>query len=397
MSGGDWIDDCVEFTSKTPAPEVFRKWAAISAVGAACERRIWTASAGGHLFPTLYVLLVGRPGSGKSQAIRPIEKMWHDTKKLHVAPDSMTKASMLDALNGAKRAFVSASGQIVEYHSLIIPASELGVLIPKYDPEMLSALNKVYDNEDTFGETRRTGGFTIKITNPQINILAGTQPAFLQTLFPEEAWGVGFPSRLTFVYSGDVITPDIFNLTSNPYGATYENLVMRMKKMTEAYGPVQWTPEAQRHLQKWANDGCPPAPMHSRLTHYNSRRFLHIIRMSMISAVSQDRFSNVTLFDVERAMEWLLSTEEKLPEIFKEMVHKSDHSTMQELHLHLWGQYVVDRKPIDESEVYAFLAGRMPAYAHEGVIATMVKAKMLEYDPVGLTFKPVPKNKHAFA
>src|SRR6516164_1438064 len=63
-----WIERFIDYTSNLEAPEIWRKWSAISMIAATLEQKVW-ADTGGNLYPNLYVFLVGQPGMGKSRSI----------------------------------------------------------------------------------------------------------------------------------------------------------------------------------------------------------------------------------------------------------------------------------------------------------------------------------------
>jgi hypothetical protein len=54
-------------------------------------------------------------------------------------------------------------------------------------------------------------------------------------------------------------------------------------------GRVHLGKPAIDEINAWNQAGCPPSPGHSKLLHYNGRRALHVIKLSMISAVSRAR------------------------------------------------------------------------------------------------------------
>ncbi len=179
-----WVDRFCSHTSNLPTPLIFRKWAAIATVGAAAERRCWTSLRGmPPLYPNLYVLLVAHPGIGKSVAINSSSHFARNAG-LKIAAATMTKAAMVDTLKDSLRRVQVRPNEWVEYHSLYIPSAEFGNLVPVYDPPAMNFLNDLFDCRDDFIERTRGKG-EIKIKNPQISILAGTQPDYLQTLLPE--------------------------------------------------------------------------------------------------------------------------------------------------------------------------------------------------------------------
>lgn len=393
MNEGDWIDSFMEYSSGIPSPAIFRQWSAITCIAGALERRVWITSAGDQVYPTLYTLLVGKPGTGKSQAIRHISALWYATKELHIASHSVTKASLTDELNDAKRIIVPADGTLIEYHSLQIAASEFGVLVPAHDLDFLNFLNDIYDNNNNYRESRRTQSRKIDAVNPQINILAGTQPAYLAALLPEEAWGMGFMTRIIMVYSAERFNVRLFNkLTTNREHFLY--LLEGLKLLIKAHGEADWEQEAMDAIQAWADAGFPPEPEHSRLESYNSRRILHIMRLCLISAASGGHPLLITLVDFQRALGWLIQAEQTMPDIFKEMVQRSDAQVIQELHMFVWAIWSRDKKLVHEARLYNFLQTKVTSDKIQRIIDTAVRSNILDHDPNTRCYRPRPKNEH---
>ena len=61
-----WLDSFMDYTDKIPTPEVFRRWAGISMIAAALERKVWLETSVGTLYPNLYMFLLAPPGVGKT-------------------------------------------------------------------------------------------------------------------------------------------------------------------------------------------------------------------------------------------------------------------------------------------------------------------------------------------
>ena len=104
----DWIDTFVSYSEGIPSPEIFRLWVAISIVGGAMERRCWMKSARGVLYPNMFILLVAPPAVGKTQAISLAMEIVYASRKgieasavMKIAPSSVTKASLVDAISDA--------------------------------------------------------------------------------------------------------------------------------------------------------------------------------------------------------------------------------------------------------------------------------------------------------
>jgi len=392
-ASSDWIEGFLDYTNNIPSPKIFRLWAAISAVAGALERRVWVVSAGEPLYPNLYVLLVGHPGSGKTQAIKHTNSLWYSCRDLYVAPHDVTKAALIDKLASATRKTVIKESSIVEYNSLQVAADEFGVFLPSHDTDFLSTLNRIFDNPPQHQQSRRgLGDKQIDIINPQLNIIAGTQPSYLANLLPEEAWGQGFMSRVIMIHSSSRVRVNLFG-TKELDKKKFHFLSAKLSSMTKLYGQVSWEYKAASTAQRWLDDGCPPEPEHSKLEHYNARRMQHVIKLSMVSAASGGR-SQISLEDYTRAQGWLLETELSMPEIFREMVQRSDIQVIDELHFFLWKIWSKEKKPIHQARLIDFLKNRVPSEKIEKIITICEKANIIERLAGTETYRPRPKNEH---
>lgn len=396
MSAGaseDWIELFLKYTEGLPTPDTFRLWSAIAAVSGALERRVWIETARSRLYPNTYILLVGRPGVGKSQAISPVGELWKQAKDIHVAPDNLTKPALIDAISAARRTLIRGEQEMVEYHSLAVASPEFGVLVPAHDLEFLNTLNHIYDNPSSYRENRRSmGDNQIDISNPQLTIIGGTQPAYLANLLPEEAWGMGFTARLILIYSGETKKVSLF-AKQEPRVEFYSALISGIKAMTKKYGPMMFEMDAQAEAERWAEAGCPPVPEHSKLENYTSRRILHVLKLSIISAVSAGH-STITFWDFARARDWLLGAEAAMPDIFREMVARSDVQVIQELHFFLWQLWIKEKKDIHESRLIHFLQNRVPSEKIIRVIEIAERSGIIKTGEYPRTYRPQPKHTH---
>lgn len=269
------------------------------------------------LYPNLYVLLVAHPGIGKSVAINA-SSTFARFAGLKIAAATMTKAAMVDALKDCKR-YIKTENATIEYHSLYIPSAEFGNLVPAYDLPAINFLNDLFDCRDDFTERTRGKG-EIKLKNPQISILAGTQPDYLQAIMPEAAWGMGFTSRMILVYSDDkaASTRSLFAF-GKPPKEEHERLAETLKKIAQVHGEFRWHPEAAKALDTWHLAGGPPTPIAPRLAHYVTRRTLHMAKLMMIASLARGPSLVLEAQDFDTALIWLTEAETTMPEIFRSM------------------------------------------------------------------------------
>jgi hypothetical protein len=323
-----WIDTFIEHTGRfLPTPEIFRRWAAISAVGATLERKVWIDT-GQVLFPNTYVFLVGASGTGKTRVIDHATDILKEIEDFHFAPTSVTRASLVDVLSESKRKlpFKGPMAEMVEYNTLYLALDELSTFMPEYNADIVSALTKFYDN-NWYKEAKRVGHVRHDIDKPNMNILTGSTPTNLMRIFKQDVWSQGLTGRSFIVYSGEDIDHDpLANKTVDKPTA----LVHDIQVIFTLYGRVTWTDEYHDLQKAWFKNGS-SEPDHPLLEDYNNRRKSHLMKLAMIS--SADRGDDLLLKreDFERARTWLLEVEKDMTQVFSAGYTTADRQVMDEI------------------------------------------------------------------
>lgn len=398
----DFIQQFMFLTEGALSPDIFRRWSAISLVGGALERRVWIKNGPRVAYPNLYVLLVAAPGIGK-QVIDTVRDLWKEVfepgmklRAFHVAPHNMTKASLLDSLAKAKTTRLTPDGPAITYHSLLVAAEEFSVLLPTYDLEYIGALNYVFNNPSDYTETRRTGTVReLSIEHPQLNILGGAQPSYFIATFPEEAWATGFARRLIMVYSAEETIRNIFEEQDIPESLR-ESVKTQLGVISQLWGQCKIHPQAQQCFLDWHMAGGPPVPGHSKLAHYVRSRSHHLLKLSVISAVARTGELVIHHCDMERALAWLLEVEALMPDIFREMIGKSDQQVIEELHYYVTATWAkTKQKPVHSSLIYHFLHQRLPSEKIEKVFLIAERSNVIaRVAGTADLFVPRPKHDH---
>lgn len=384
-----WIEKFVTHTSATSSPEIFRKWAAISCVAAALERKVWVTTAGSRLYPNLYTILCAPPGVGKTEVTWRVRELLASLDDLHLSPSSVTKASLIDELNDSDRRIVRVQDTpaVINFNSLMVCINELGVLIPAYDNEFMNTLTDLYDCKQ-YGEKRRTSKIQIQIDAPQVNILGACTPAYLNHTLPEGAWDQGFMSRTIIVYAGERIVRSLFS-APDMNEEEYEHLKDELAHIFELFGEFSFTPKAQELIDNWYLTGCAPAPDHPKLVGYNQRRIVHLLKLCMVSAADEKR-PEITEWDFEHALTWLLEIEVYMPEVFKAMSAGGPGRIIEEAWHYIFTVYAKEQKPVSEHRIMQWLQERVPVHQVMQTIELMEKSKMIQQEltTAGKAYKP---------
>lgn len=351
-----WIEAFVEQTSNLHVPEIFRRWSAIATIAATLEQKVWVTTSQ-PLHPNLYIFIIGHPGVGKTKTIREARLYVNELPEFHLAPISMTFASLVDSLVRAKRSMsiqVDKDNIKIDYNSMFICADELGAFIHKYDNEMIDGLSAFYD-PNPYQQVRRTNDLKVQIKSPQLNILCGSTPQNLSDFMPEKAWGQGFTSRLIMVFSDERIIGDDFAPTIVKHS---DNLAHDLCAINNLVGGFEVTSGYIEAVNNWRQLGEVPVPSHPKLLHYVTRRRVHLYKLSMISAIDRSNALILTRDDFNRALGWLLEAELTMPEIFKAGATNADGQAMEEI-VHFIS--INDRgQGVSEQKITRFAADRIP-------------------------------------
>ena len=392
----DWVDSFMELTADIRSPDTFRLWTGITTIASVLERRVWTETDVRPLRPNMFVVLAGGPASGKGNAIwesrNLLTTLIEPETGIHLGPDNPTSASFLDALAASTKMSINGMGAPM-YSALTVLCRELGSLIVKYEGQFVSNLADIYDNPPNFSAPRRQSK-SVDIPAPTINILAAATPATMMDTIPEAAWGQGLTSRIVFIYG---TAPETYR---DPFKKRKEidfSLLARDLKIffKELHGEFEWETDAQDALRHWINEEkMSPVPNYGRLVHYIGRRNEHIMKLSMISAVSAGHGLCVTKSDFARAQRWLFAAEKLMPDVFRAMTQKSDSQILEDVHQVAWVQYSSldreKRRALTDADVWKILESRTTSERVPYLIRSLEQTNRLRKAGVAGGWIPAP-------
>lgn len=378
----NFIDAFLAFTEGKGSPRIYRLWSAIFAIGAVCERKVWLTTAKGRLYPNQYILLVGGAGIGKSLCTNTVYDLLNEVRTpetpFHIAPTSVTKASLIDALSDAERRIVRPMDipAVISFNSLTIVPNEFGVFLPSWEGDFMSSLTDLWDCKH-YSETRRTAKINISIPHAQLNMFSATTPAYLTTLLPEGAWEQGFMSRILVVFSGELVHTNLFDFLETDDQA-FADLAHDLKDMYNAYGEVTVTDEAKLAINEWSKSGGQPSPDHPKLTSYSARRAAHLLKLCIIAAMASDSARIVTLDHFAEALDWLVQLEKYMPDVFKSMKAGGDGRAIEECWHYAYEVYLKTKEPVPEHRIIQFLQEKVPVHNITRILDVMERSKLLE-------------------
>ena len=335
------------------------------------EQRVWLTTSS-PIYPNLYVILIGHPGTGKTRAIRAGVSYINELPEPLIAPKSLTFASLVDCLVRSKRTIIQLPDPPMEYNATLIAADELGTFMHKYDKEMTDGLSAFFDN-DQYSQERRGGEIRIKMKRPIVSMLCGSTPQNLVDTLPESAWGQGFTSRVIMVFSDERIIGDDFAKVTRTLNA---DMIADLKTIAAQVGEYKVTAAYRDLVNAWRQSDENPKPDHPRLTFYNARRRVNLYKLSMIAAMDRSNSLILTEADFVQALEWLQEAETFMPDIFKASGGAgTDSQAIDEI---LYFIKTTDAgRGVSEHQINSYARELLPIHAVARVIEIMEKSGLI--------------------
>lgn len=388
----DWIGKISSPEVAISAPQIFLKWAAISAVGAALGRKCWFNRGSFRVYPNFFICLVGEPASGKGSAInfvyrdiaRALTPQFEGNARFTKNPINIMRGTitaeemmvnMADLGDKTHRDLSPSLEELFHDGSLTLITPELGTFINREAERLQDNLTEFWDCNDSFEyRTKTQGSYTLR--GIYLNWLAGATPISFVNKLPIDAEGQGLLSRILVIsYSGPDFEKDI-TYTEFPKD-TIKALREDLGEIANMKGEFKLTDEAEQLLREWIKTMASHQPKHPKLTTYNGRRDTQLVKLCMVMAASRSSKKIIEWIDVEKAVETLVEAEGFMGEILDNFSVSSFGQNYQQV-LRGLKQYCNDDGYVSSSELYRKLGGVMSTYVMDDVLLQMEKAQMIE-------------------
>lgn len=285
-----YLEEYMKLFFDTEPPKIFHLWSAISASSAVLGRNIWFRFGNGNIYPNLYMMLIGEPGSRKSSAIKAAKKLVAKSGYETIAPNKSSKEKFLmdfelgftynsDEPDPELDVMAYLDGDIEgDVKEVYIAADEWLAFFGEGNVNFATCLGDMWDFEGIYRE-RLKNSKSVTIPHPTVSILGGATHETFKLAFPASLLGHGFLSRMLLIY-GERSSIRI-TWPTEISEAEEQGVVDRLTRMRHGvYGQAVPNKEALAALDEiyrsWSD------LEDTRLQHYGTRRFTQLLKLCLI-------------------------------------------------------------------------------------------------------------------
>ena len=325
----DWIEGFMELTENSEPPVLFRKWAAISSIASALQRKV-RVELGLSLtfYPNLYIVLVGPSATGKGTAMKFASDIIEQVPSIRLSAQATSLQALIRRMKETNLTDIDLVTGEQQYHSsLTIFSTEFTVFLGYHNKELIAALCEWYDchsrwSYETIARKKE------EIIGVWVNLFAGTTPDAIQSSLPIESIGGGLTSRIIFVYEERKGKLVVIPTKTEREILLQQALVNDLETISMLSGCMSYTEGFIDEYSKWCYDADTNPPFYDRkFDGYCGRRRKHLLSLSMICSASHSDEMIMTADDLKRAAMLLAEVEVKMGRVFKGM-GRSDISSL---------------------------------------------------------------------
>jgi hypothetical protein len=316
----DFFDLYFSYVGKTECPRIFHRWTAISCAAALIGRDVFMPFGHSEIYPSVYVMLMGAPGTRKSTSIKIGQKLVYSVGYDHFSADRTSKEALwLDMQSEQEKNMEGYLGDTdleeIEINTpteLYIVADEFNDFMGVRNEEFQTALTKMWDSPPEY-KTRAKNSANTSIYKPTVNILGGNTPGGLSKGFGVEAINGGFFSRIIFIHAESTGVKIPF--PEAPPGNIKLQILSKLRKIEELSGGIKLGQDTRSLLGTIYNKY--PGIPDRRFNYYQTRRHTNLLKLCIIMAATRADLELKTE-DVIKANTILHVTELQMPQAFGE-------------------------------------------------------------------------------
>ena len=373
----DWLDGFMELTDNSEPPTLFRKWAAISSIASALQRKV-RVELGLSLtfYPNLYVVLVGPSATGKGTVMKFASDIIEQIPTIRLSAQATSLQALIRRMKDTNLTDINVTTGEQTYHSsLTIFSTEFTVFLGYHNQELIAALCEWYDchNRWAYETIARKKEEVIGVW---VNLFAGTTPDAIQASLPIESIGGGLTSRIIFVVEEKRGKLVVIPTKTEHEIRLQQMLVYDLEAINKLSGIMHYTEGFLKIYSDWCYYADTHRPFQDKkFDGYCGRRRKHLITLSMICSASHSDEMVITSDDIERAIGLLTEVEMKMGKVFKGMGRSDTSDLLNDAITFISNSQIPD---VPLFQFARYFEGEMDKFEMDRVIITMEAMQLIK-------------------
>lgn len=301
------LTDYTRIADTQEASELLFLWAGLSGVSTLLAKQVYLPFGNAKIYPNLYVMFLGDPGTRKSTVIKDLQKKLVKLNYLGLSGDKTSMQKYLCDLAGTAEDGNFLHEVSTTCESAIV-IDEFADFIGINNYPFVALLGDFWDRDREY-QYRLKNGTEIRIPPPIVNVLGGTTSSQFNTIFPPAIAEQGFLSRLLVI--GAPRTSKKFSRPQQTPESLNESVLEKFAKVRELKGEMKFGDSVWDALDSIYKSWKPLTD--TRFSHYSTRRHTQLLKLVMAVAASECRLE-ATIDDVIFANTLLCYTEYYMPD-----------------------------------------------------------------------------------
>ena len=283
---GDWLVGLKTYVEETEAPRPFWLWGGIFTICSALQRKVWLPYGIENIYPNLYVMLVGPPGSRKAGPLSLSKQMLLDLG-LSVSADSSSKRALTKELAEiSKGSHFDFKGKPRPQCPMAIISKEMSSLLAVDPKGMIEVLTDLFDSHDKW-QYKTSGEGQDYLYGVCLSCFIATTPTWLGANLPHEAIGGGYTSRHIIINDTGIYKSVAIPAELSP--KLYGMLLHDLNKISVLTGEFSWGPGAREYFTNWYDNELSKKTKQikdERLHGFIARMHVHVLKAAMALRIS---------------------------------------------------------------------------------------------------------------
>lgn len=319
-----------EYCAVYNLPVIYARWIAFSLLSAFTQRKLWYGEYTQPLYTNLFVLLVGDPGSGKTQVMRRgtelLELLNQEAEvasaglRINYELTQATPAAVIAKMVKLKQTIPGFNGYATITQSpLFIYSEEAGTFLKDLGGgDTIQELLHLFDCPKFFKKETRSFGVE-HIEFPYMSFTGATTPDYFDSFMNSTATGMGLSAR--FIYGVVKIEDEMrYNPNAKPDQKLLQAMLLIAKRITLTKGYIKEAADSADIIETLIDNydaARKSAAPGSYLKHYYSRKFITVRKLACLLSLGENSSREVMRRHYELAHAYLTETESKVDGIFK--------------------------------------------------------------------------------